>query len=96
MRFSASKNAHGHVQFLNPSISAMTYLDTKTDTRQVEVGKLEQAASMLDSTPKLGKQRYRLFRRRGGVFYTFNNATGKQISLKTTEEAEAARPFHKN
>jgi len=37
------------------------------------------------------KQRYRLFRRRGGVFYTFDNVTTKQLSLKTEDEEEAKR-----
>src|ERR1043166_7185877 len=37
------------------------------------------------------KQRYRLFRRRGGVFYSVDNVTGKQISLKTEKEDEALR-----
>jgi len=37
------------------------------------------------------KQRYRLFRRREGVFYTFDNLTGKQLSLKTHNEEEAFR-----
>src|SRR5262249_8618428 len=37
------------------------------------------------------KQRYRLFRRRGGVFYTFDNATKKQASLKTSDRALAQR-----
>jgi len=32
-----------------------------------------------------------LFRRRGGVFYTFDNVTGKQISLNTENEEEALR-----
>src|SRR6266436_4532357 len=40
------------------------------------------------------KQRYRLFRRRGGVYYTFDNLTGKQISLKTADEEEAERLLH--
>jgi integrase len=37
------------------------------------------------------KQRYRLFRRRGEVFYSFDNITGKQHSLKTNDESEARR-----
>lgn len=37
------------------------------------------------------KQRYRLFRRRGGVFYTYDNLTGKQASLGTRCKKEALR-----
>ena len=37
------------------------------------------------------KQRYRLFRRRGGVFSSFDNVTKKQISLKTNDKGEASR-----
>jgi len=37
------------------------------------------------------KQAYRLFRRRGGVYYAQNNSTGEQKSLKTKDEQEAAR-----
>ena len=37
------------------------------------------------------KQRYRLFRRRGGVFYTYDNHTAKQHSLGTRWEKEALR-----
>jgi integrase len=37
------------------------------------------------------KQRYRLFQRGGGVFYSFDNHSGKQISLRTRDFAEAKR-----
>ena len=37
------------------------------------------------------KQRYRLLRGRGGVFYPVDNLTGKQLSLKTTDDTEAER-----
>src|SRR3954471_24685328 len=40
------------------------------------------------------KQRYRLFRRRGGVFYTSDTVTGKQQSLKTDKRDEALRLLH--
>lgn len=35
------------------------------------------------------KTRYRMFRRRGGVFYLHDSVTGKQESLRTTTRAEA-------
>jgi integrase len=37
------------------------------------------------------KQRYRLFQRNGGVFYTVDNSTGKQASLRTKNQDEAQR-----
>ncbi len=35
------------------------------------------------------KNRYRMFRRRGGVYYLQDSATGKQESLRTIKRAEA-------
>src|SRR5262245_57604409 len=37
------------------------------------------------------KQRFRLFQRRGGVFYSVDNVTGKQTSLRTEDPREAQR-----
>src|SRR5262245_19966468 len=37
------------------------------------------------------KQRFRLFQRRGGVFYSVDNVTGKQTSLRTFDRVEAER-----
>jgi hypothetical protein len=35
------------------------------------------------------KQRYRLFRRKNGTYYSFENDTGRQISLFTKDRGEA-------
>jgi integrase len=40
------------------------------------------------------KQRFRLFQRRGGVFYSVDNTTGQQLSLKTKDREEAIRILH--
>lgn len=40
------------------------------------------------------KLQYRLFRRRNGIFFIQNNATGKQESLQTRDKATATRLFH--
>ncbi len=37
------------------------------------------------------KSRYRKYRRKGGVYYAHEHATGKQQSLGTRDRAEAAR-----
>ena len=37
------------------------------------------------------KRAYRLFRRKNGVFYLHNNATGEQRSLRTSDRAEAEK-----
>ena len=37
------------------------------------------------------KQRFRLFQRRGGAFYSVDNVTGKQTSLRTEYREEAQR-----
>jgi integrase len=42
----------------------------------------------------LMKQRYRLYRRQRGVFYVFDNVTGKRESLETEDEATAKRLLH--
>ena len=39
------------------------------------------------------KQRFRLFQR-NGIFYTVDNMTGRQASLKTKGEDEAQRLLH--
>jgi hypothetical protein len=39
-------------------------------------------------------QKYRLFRRRGGVYYYEDRETRKQLSLGTKDKAEATRLFH--
>ncbi len=36
------------------------------------------------------RQRYRLFRRKNGIYYSFENDTGRQISLFTKDRGEAA------
>jgi integrase len=40
------------------------------------------------------KKTYRLYRRNGGAYYLHHNTTGKQRSLKTTDEAEALKMLH--
>ncbi len=40
------------------------------------------------------KQRYRLYRRHAGVFYLFDNLTGKRESLNTKDSREATRLLH--
>ncbi len=40
------------------------------------------------------KQRYRLYRRHAGVFYLFDNLTGKRESLNTKDCREAGRLLH--
>lgn len=42
------------------------------------------------------KQRYRIYRRQGGVFYLYDRVTGKRQSLETTDEAAARRLLHAN
>jgi hypothetical protein len=37
------------------------------------------------------KQKYRLWQRRGGVYYAFDRETKKQISLGTNDKTEATR-----
>jgi integrase len=40
------------------------------------------------------KQRFRMYRRQGGVFYVFDRVTGKRESLETDDEAAAKRLLH--
>jgi len=42
----------------------------------------------------LMRQRFRLYRRQGKVFYLFDNDTGKQESLRTTNRKHAERLLH--
>ena len=39
------------------------------------------------------KQRFRLYRRNGGIYYLHDSETGKQTSLGTRDRAEAAALF---
>ena len=40
------------------------------------------------------KQKYRLWQRRGGVYYAFDRETKKQISLGTKDKTQATRLLH--
>lgn len=43
---------------------------------------------------KIMTQRYRMYRRQGGVFYFFDRQTGKRESLQTSDEQAALRLLH--
>src|SRR5688572_2036106 len=40
------------------------------------------------------QKKFRLYRRKNGVFYLHNNQTGKQESLKTSDRIQAERLWH--
>jgi integrase len=43
---------------------------------------------------KIMKQRFRMYRRQGGVFYVFDQRTGKRESLQTSDKDAALRVLH--